>query len=145
MPSPKEAEGAGREAQAAPDRRLSSQSGSTSLELVIATPLLLLVVGLLIQLGVLYHSQNIVTAAAQAGLQQARTETGTAEAAKSDALEFIAAAAPDFVRKPSALAKVDDDRATVEVEADAFAIVPGLKLHLSAVASGPREQFDPGN
>jgi Flp pilus assembly protein TadG len=122
----------------------STEAGSATLELVIATPLLLLLVALVLQLGVLYHAQNVVTAAAQAGLAQGRTETGTADAAKSDALEFIAAAAPDFITKPSAKAELDDDRLTVEVAGDAYAILPGLKLHVAGRASAPRERFDDG-
>lgn len=122
----------------------TGESGSVSLELVIATPLLLLVVSLLLQLGVLYHAQNVVSAAAQAGLEQGRTETGTADRAKSDALEFIATTAPDFIRNPSAKTKVDDDQATVEVAGDAFTILPGLRIHVHAFASAPRERFDSG-
>jgi len=100
-----------------------------------------LVVALVLQLGVLYHSQNVVTAAAQTGLEQARTETGTVKGGEDGALKFISVAAPDFIRKPVAQATVDDTQATVRVAGEAYPILPGLKLHVTAVATAPRERF----
>lgn len=124
--------------------RSASESGSVSLEMVLGAPLLLLLVALLLQLGVLYHADNVVTAAAQAGVQEARSETGTAGEGNSAAMRFIEVAAPDFIRKPSAKTEVkeEDKTVTVEVAGDAFAIVPGLKLHVTARATAPLERFD---
>lgn len=120
-----------------------SESGSATLELVIAAPLLVLLVSLLLQLGVLYHSQNVVTAAAQAGVQEARTEDGTSGGGNKAAMDFMRTAAPDFIQKPSAKTKFSDNDTvvTVEVAGDAYAVLPWMTVHVSARATGSRERY----
>lgn len=121
----------------------ASESGSVTLELVIAAPLLVLLVSLLLQLGVLYHSENVLTAAAQAGVQEARTEAGTTGAGNQAAMNFMKVAAPDFIVKPSAKTELKDDETTVTVEVagDAYAVLPWMRVHVTARATASRERF----
>ena len=120
------------------------QAGSSTTELVLLMPVVLLLVMLVVQFGLWLHAQHVATAAAQEGLVAAQVESGTSAAGHSRAETFLAEAGG--LREAQVDAARDTQRARVEVVGVTPAVVPGLALRVSAIAEGPTERFveEPG-
>src|SRR6266511_2499219 len=83
-----------RQRRAAPAGR---QTGAVTAELVVATPLLLLLVLLVVQFALWQHGLHVATAAAEEGERAARLEGGTAAAGAARARQFLATLGPNVV------------------------------------------------
>jgi len=112
-------------------------------ELVVATPLLLLLVLLVVQFALWQHGLHVATAAAEEGERAARLEGGTAAAGATRARDFLAQLGPSLVVAPRVTARRDQATARVEVRGTAEQLVPWLRLPIHAVAEGPVEVFRP--
>ena len=123
----------------APDK----ERGAVTAELVVATPLLLLLVLGVIQFALWAHAEHVVTAAAQEGARAARLQGGTAAAGQTEAQTFLAQLGGHVVREPSVIAQRDARVVRVEVEGTAEAVIPFLRLPVRAVSTGPVEAFTP--
>jgi Flp pilus assembly protein TadG len=140
----------GHERQEAPPRgrgrRRRNESGVTTLTVVLIIPGLLFLVMSVAQFVVYYHASHLATAAAQEGVRAAQAADGSAADAQSHTQDFLAQAGPNLVLGPRVDVTRDVDTARVEVRAQAPQLVPGLRLDLDAVATGPVERFraDPG-
>ena len=123
-----------------PHRR-RGQDGAATTELVLVTPVLLLLVMLVIHFGVWYHAAHVATSAAQEGARAARLEGGTQAAGVARAEQFLASLGPEIVAGPRVRVQRDDERARVEITATALPVVPGLRLPIRAVSEGRVERF----
>ncbi len=119
------------------------QTGAVTAELVVATPLLLLLVLLVVQFALWQHVLHVATAAAEEGERAARLEGGTAAAGATRARDFLAQLGPSLVVAPRVTARRDQATARVEVRGTAEQLVPWLHLPIHAVAEGPVEVFQP--
>ena len=119
------------------------QAGAATAELVVATPLLLLLALLVLQFALWQHGQHVATAAAEEGERVARLEGGTAAAGTARAREFLAELGPSMVLAPRISARRDAATARVEITATAEQLLPWLHLPIHAVAEGPVEVFRP--
>ncbi len=117
------------------------QAGAVTAELVVATPLLLLLVLLVVQFALWQHGLHVATAAAEEGERAARLEGGTAAAGAAKARDFLATLGPNLVIAPQVTAHRDQTTARVEIHATAEPLVPWLRLPIHAVAEGPVEVF----
>ncbi len=117
------------------------QAGAVTAELVVATPLLLLLVLLVVQFALWQHGVHVATAAAEEGERAARLEGGTAAAGAAKARDFLATLGPNLVIAPQVTAHRDQTTARVEIHATAEPLVPWLRLPIHAVAEGPVEVF----
>jgi Flp pilus assembly protein TadG len=117
--------------------------GAVTAELVIATPLLLVLVLLVVQFALWQHGLHVATAAAEEGERAARLEGGTAAAGAARARQFLATLGPNVVVAPKITAQRGPATARVEIHATAQRLVPWLSLPIHAVAEGPLEQFSP--
>ena len=115
------------------------QAGTSTTELVLLMPVVLLLVMLIVQFGLWLHAQHVATAAAQEGLVTAQAETGTSMAGHARAESFLAQAGG--LREVRVAVARDAQQARVEVAGATPAVVPGLKLEVSAVVEGPVERF----
>ena len=115
------------------------QAGSSTTELVLLMPVVLLLVMLIVQFGLWLHAQHVATAAAQEGLVAAQAESGTNAQGHSRAEAFLAQAGG--LRETQVGVVRDTQRARVEVVGITPAVVPGLMLEVSVVAEGPVERF----
>jgi hypothetical protein len=109
--------------------RLRNEQGEATTELVLVTPVLLLLIGFIIQFAVWYHASHVAQAAAQEGVRAARAFGGSAEAG------------PTIVRRPEVSAFRDAQSAHVEVRGFAPSVVPGMRLGVNAEAQSPTERF----
>ena len=117
--------------------------GSVSAELVIATPLLLLVLLVIVQFALWSHATHIAQAAASQGLATARSQYGTAAAGTASAQQLL----DQLANGPLRDAAVSTDRgpaaAAVRISGTATSVVPFLTLPVHAEAAGPVERFVP--
>ncbi|PSL51391.1 TadE-like protein [Saccharothrix carnea] len=124
-------------------RALRGDRGSVSAELVIATPLLLLMLLAIVQFALWSHATHIAQAAASQGLAVARSQNGTAAAGIAGARQLL----DQLARGPLTGPAVTSDRtaasASVRVSGTATSVVPFLSLPVHAEAVGPVERFVP--
>ena len=121
------------------DRRGREDRGSASAELVIATPLLLLLILGVIQFALWQHATHVAEAAAQQGLAAGRVEGGTDATGRT---ETDAVLAQLGVLSDSRVAiNRTADMTTVTVTGEAPSVLPFVHLPVRAVARGPSERF----
>lgn len=117
--------------------------GAVSVELVIATPLVLLVLLAIVQFAVWSHATHIAQAAASQGLATARVQDGTAAAGTASAQQML----DQLARGPLSGASVNitrgADSASVRITGTATRVIPFLSLPVHAEAAGPVERFVP--
>ena len=117
--------------------------GAVSAELVIATPLLLLMLLAIVQFALWSHATHIAKAAASQGLATARAQNGTTTAGSASAQQML----DQLARGPLTGATITADRtatsASVRISGTAASVVPFLNLPVHAEAAGPVERFVP--
>ena len=121
----------------------TSDRGSVTLELVVVFPAFLVVLLLTVQAAMFAHARNVATAAAQEGLRAARLAAGSADAGRTAAAGFLAAAGDRVLTTPVVTADRTAGVASVTVAGRALSVLPGLSLPVRAAATGPVERFTP--
>lgn len=126
-----------------PARPHLDDRGSESVSLAVLFPIVLLLIVLIVQAGLLWHTRNVLAAAAQAGADAGRQHGSTAAGARGAALDFLARTAGEALTAPTARATRDAERVTVEVSGTAPSVlpIPGLQLRISAGAVAATERF----
>ena len=122
----------------------SDESGAAITEVVIITPVLLLMVMVIFHFAVWFHASHVATAAAQEGARAARLEGGTDAAGLAKANDFLDAVGSKIIINRTVKPPTRDLRAgtvRVEVTGDAYPVIPRLLLPVRAVSQSPIEQF----
>lgn len=124
-------------------RHTHDDRGSTTLEIVILFPALLLLVFGLIQGGLWYHARTIALAAATDALAAARSEQGTASAGRTAGTAFIDRAGGDSVLSGTQVSVTRTaTRVTVTVTGRSLSVLPGIPGGtVSQTVDGPVEHF----
>ena len=124
-------------------RAVADDHGSVSAELVIATPLLLLMLLAIVQFALWSHATHIAQAAASQGLAAARAQNGTAAEGSASAQQML----DQLARGPLTGTAVTADRsatsAAIRISGTATSVTPFLHLPVHAEAVGPVERFVP--
>lgn len=121
-------------------KREEEERGSVSVELVVATPLMLLLVMLVVQFALWAHATHVAQAAANAGVQATRAYTSTARAGHDNAMTILDQLAGTVLTGTHVDARLDATTATVTVTGQAVAVLPGLHLPVRASVTAPRER-----
>jgi Flp pilus assembly protein TadG len=124
--------------------RWRDEDGSVSLELVIATPVLLLLILVVVQFALWEHAAHIAQAGAQEGLAAGRVEGGNQGTAVDQARTVLAHLGSTVLVASTVSASRTNATTTVVVTGSAEGILPFLHLPVHAVATGPTEQWSPG-
>ncbi len=124
-------------------RHAHDERGDETIEAVLVTPVLFLLIMVVIQFGLWYHASHVAEAAAQQGASVARVETATAADGRASAKQFMADAASALVDNVTVTATRDNETAQVHVDGTLHSIVPGLTLHVHGEAQSPVERFRP--
>jgi len=124
-------------------RVLRGDRGSVSVELVIATPLLLFMLLAIIQFALWSHAEHIAQAAASQGLAAARAQDGTAAAGAAGAQQMLNQLDSGPLIGASVIADRSAISASVRISGTAISVVPFLHLPVHAEAVGPVERFVP--
>jgi Flp pilus assembly protein TadG len=126
-------------------RTRRGDDGSSAVELVLLTPLLMFVVFLVVQAALYMHARHVVLAAAQQGDRLARAQASSDESAVQQArtgtYAYVRQLGADIVGDPTVTVTRTGGVATVRVSAHAVSILPGLSLRVVETSSGPVEQF----
>jgi Flp pilus assembly protein TadG len=121
--------------------RHANQDGSATIEVVLATPVLLLLLLAIVQLALWQHAVHVADAAAQEGARAARLHGGTAAAGAAQTREFLAQLSPTILVHPHVSVRRNANTARVEVTGQALMLIPGLHLPVRAAAQGTVERF----
>ncbi|WP_245783441.1 TadE/TadG family type IV pilus assembly protein [Amycolatopsis sacchari] len=124
-------------------KALAGDRGSVSAELVIATPLLLLVLLAVVQFALWSHATHIAQAAASQGLATTRAQNGTAAAGVGSAQQLLHQLAGGPLRDAAVSADRGAGGASVRIAGTATPVLPFLTLPVRAEAAGPVERFVP--
>ena len=119
----------------------ADERGSATVEMVIATPVLLLLILLVVQFAMWQHSVHVAQAAASQGLAAARVQGGTAEAGQGEANVVLGQHTSGVLMHPSVRVRRGANTTTVTVTGEAQSVIPFLHLPVHATASGPVERF----
>lgn len=120
------------------------EAGSASAELVVATPLLLLLLLAVVQFALWQHAVHVAQAVAQQGLAVGRVLGGSAAAARTQAVDMLAQLDGGVLVDASVTAARGAAVTTVTVGGYAPGLLPFLRLPVHSVAEGPTERFVPG-
>ena len=126
-----------------PLRRRAAEDGSVSTELVVVTPVLLLLFLAVVQFALWQHAQHVAEAAAQRGAESARVEGGTNVQGQDVAQSAIQQIGGGLLVSPAVSVTRAGGVVTVQVSGTAQQVVPFLSLGVSATAQGPVERFVP--
>lgn len=120
-------------------------SGATSLELALLTPILLLVMLTVVQFAMVYHARHVALAAAQGGARVARGEVrgdwkGRSEqTARTQVRQF----GSRLLGNAGAQAGGDGSERWVEVSGEAVRVIPFFTFRVRQRSGGPIECYRP--
>ena len=126
-------------------RRLAGDRGAGSAELVVATPLLMLLILLVIQFGIWAHATHVAQATAEEALAAARVQGGTTAAGQNRASQVLGQIGGAILISPHVTITRTATTVTVTITASAERVVPlpGLTLPVTVTVTGPVERFVP--
>jgi hypothetical protein len=124
-------------------RALAGDRGSVTVELVIATPLLLLALLAIMQFALWSHATHVAQAAASQALAAARVQDGTTATGHAAGQRLLDDLAHGPLRDPRVDVSRTATTATVAITGEATAVLPGMHLPVHAEASGDVERFIP--
>lgn len=122
-------------------KRWRTERGDGPVTAAIILPILLTVTFALVQTGLYYHARNVISAATQVGVEDARTVGGSAAAGQASASRYINEVAPDLLDDVNVTSSRDSGSARVAATGHAPSLVPGWNLPLlEAEAVAPIEE-----
>lgn len=127
--------------RSSPRRVLAGDRGAVSAELVIATPLLLVLLLAIVQFALWSHATHVAQAAAAHGLAAARAHHATATAGTTAAEHYLDHLGPGPLDAPHVHTTRDTDTAAVHISGHVVPVIPFLRLPVQAHAHGPVERF----
>lgn len=119
----------------------SGDHGAVSAQLVIATPLLLLMLLLSVQMAVWLHAVHIAQTGAAQALAAARAEDGSTGAGRVQAGLVLAELGSGLLIDPHVEVTRDGTEVHAQITGTAQVVVPGLRLPVNTVAHGPAEAW----
>ncbi|WP_026931912.1 TadE/TadG family type IV pilus assembly protein [Glycomyces tenuis] len=124
-------------------RTKARDAGSASVEAVIATPVLMLLVLAIIQAGLILHANHMAQAAAHTAMEAARAELATGGDGTAAAEASLARNATGVLEDPSVTVARGTERVTVTVTGNATRIIPLFDAPVEATVSGAVEHIEP--
>ncbi|WP_326596585.1 TadE/TadG family type IV pilus assembly protein [Streptomyces sp. NBC_01803] len=115
--------------------------GAASTQLVLVTPLVLLLMLLCAQFALAWHAQHIAQTAATHGLADARALDGNERAGADTARAALRSAGGRVLSDPEVRVRRDATSASVDIDGTVLPLIPGLHLAVSGHAEGPVERF----
>jgi Flp pilus assembly protein TadG len=126
-------------------RQLRRDRGSASAELVIATPLLLLLILGIVQFALWEHATHLAQAAAAQGLAAARVQGGTTTGGQTETRQVLTQLGSGVLIDPTISAQRTGTLISVTVRGHTEPVLPFLHLPVTVTVTGPVEQFTPDN
>jgi Flp pilus assembly protein TadG len=117
--------------------------GAATVQLMIATPALLLMLMLIVQAGVWMHATHIAETVAARALEATRAQNGTTADGQHTAQRTLHALAGGTLRDVRVSVTRTATTSQVRITGTAEPLLPGRPWRISAVAAGPNERFVP--
>ena len=114
--------------------------GTASVELVLATPLLMVLLMAAVQFAIWQHAAHMARAAANEGLQTARAYGSSAAAGRADTSTILASLSGNVLKDPQVSASRSTTTASVTVTGRAASVIPGLSLPVTITVTAPVER-----
>lgn len=134
--------GDGRRRRRALGRLRGDERGSATVEFVICAAAMVLLLLMVVQIGVWYHSRAVAQTAARHGVDHVRTIDGSTGAGISAANEFLAQAGSGL-RDSDVTASRTVEVSSVSVSANVVSILPGVNLTVHVTVDAPTERISP--
>jgi Flp pilus assembly protein TadG len=133
----------GPQVRAALRRLRTDQRGAGTAELIIATPLLLLLVLLIAQFALYMHAVHIAQAAASQALSAARISGGSSATGDTEGRRVLTQLGNGPLRGTSVNVQRGAAQVSVTVTGTVTSLIPFATLAVHAEAVGPVEKFTP--
>jgi Flp pilus assembly protein TadG len=114
--------------------------GAASVELVLATPLLMVLLMAAVQFAIWQHAAHMARAAANEGVQTARAYGSSADAGKADTTTILTSLSSNVLKDPQVSASRTTTTASVTVAGRATPVIPGLSLPVTVTVTAPVER-----
>lgn len=115
-----------------------------SAELVVATPLLLLLILVVVQFALYEHASQVAQTTASQALAVTRVMNGTTASGHAEADSLLTTLGRGVLVDPQVTVTRDVAAARVTVTGTAEGVIPLLRLPVRATSSGPLERFVAG-
>ena len=122
------------------------ERGSSAIELVLVTPVLLALVFAVVQAALLWNAQHVAVASAQQGARLARTavQSGETDAqVRTATIAYLRSLGASVTDTPTVAVDHAAGWVTVTVTAHAVSLLPGATLTVHGSSRGPVETFTP--
>ena len=136
-----------------PTQPSRAEQGSSTIELVLLTPVLLALLFGLIQAALLWQARHLVGVAAQHGARLARTSTaqyqnaggdpGTDKAVHTSTLGYLRQVGGKSLTNVHVVLRRGAGFVTVTVTGTAIGVLPGTSVQVSGSSRTPEERFRP--
>ncbi|MDT4993074.1 MAG: hypothetical protein QOH97_2966 [Actinoplanes sp.] len=120
--------------------RRGRDRGSASVELVLATPLLGLLLMASVQFALWEHASHMAQAAANEGVQTARAYGSTADAGKTETQALLHDLSGGALSATSVTATRTAASATITITGRAEPVIPGLAFPVKVTVTAPVER-----
>lgn len=125
-------------------RRPLGERGSTSVELAIAFPVILLLLMTLIQAALWYYARSAALGAAEEGARQGRLQPASVDRARSAAQDFLTRTAHDLLTRTAVEVSASPTTIQVTVTGTSPSLFPGVGgWSVAQTAVGPVERATP--
>jgi Flp pilus assembly protein TadG len=121
--------------------RAEPERGSAAAELVLATPLLLLLILAVVQFALYYHGAQVAQAAAGQAVAVARAQGATSAEGQAEGQAILDRVAGGTLPQRSITVTRGAGEARADVSGTVQCLIPGLHLHVTAHAAAPLEAW----
>ncbi|MFL6110468.1 MAG: TadE/TadG family type IV pilus assembly protein [Catenulispora sp.] len=123
--------------------REDGERGAVTTELVIATPLLLLLVLAVIQFGLLWHAEQVAQSAASQAVNAARAQNTSGAVGQGRGEQILSQLGSGVLTSKSISVSRGAGQVTADVQGQVESIIPGWHPTVHAHAAAPVEVFVP--
>lgn len=122
-------------------RREARDRGSTTVEVAVLLPLMMLLLMAVVQVGLWFHVRAVMATAANQGVDAARVDQGTAAQGEQATREFLSET--EALREVAVDVERSTDTASVTVSGRVVSLLWGVPLAVSVTIDAPVEQVAP--
>ena len=124
-------------------RRLRGERGANSIEFVLYTPLLFLIILVIVQFALTWHANQIATSTAREAARVARTSHSVAEAESAGQQFLNQVGGHQLNEEVIDVVFFGDNMVRATVTGRGREIIPGMTPEVAQIIEGPIERFDP--
>ena len=118
-----------------------TEHGSTTVEVAVLLPLMMLLLMVIVQTGIWFHTRAVMTTAANKGLDAARVDDGTNADGRQATEDFLSHAGA--LRDHTVNVQRHGDTASVTVSGGVLSLLFGAPLEVTVTVEAPIEQVSP--